>query len=418
MAKFLVEGGVPLHGSVKISGSKNAALPLLCAALLTEEKVTLTNVPDIADIHTLIEIFGSIGVRAAYAAKNTVSIEARKVSTTTVTHERAMKMRGSILMFGPLLGRFGHVQLPYPGGCVIGKRPVDSHLHAMRKLGAEASVSGESIVAQGKLKGAAFAMSEMSVTATENAILAAVLANGKSEIRMAAMEPHVADLCDLLVAMGAKIEGIGTPTIRITGVKKLSGTTHAVTPDYLEAATFLVAGIVTRGRVRAENVVPEHLDAFLGKLDEIGVRYEVGRTSIEVHPTKKFHPPSRTEARPHPGFATDIMAPYTVLLSQCNGVSKIFETLYEGRLNYLFEMEKMGAKVEILNPHQALIVGPCKFRGTSVSSLDLRAGATMVLAGLIAKGTTEVNNIVYIDRGYENFEGKLAKLGAKIRRVE
>lgn len=418
MSTFLIEGGTSLYGKVRVSGSKNAALPIICASLLTAEKVQLTNVPDIADVHSLSEILASLGVKAGFTGKNAFAIDASGLKEICVTHEAAKKIRGSLLLLGALLGRAGQARLPYPGGDVIGKRPIHAHLFAMEKLGAKTSVKGDLISAKGKLTGANFALPEMSVTATENAIMAAVLADGTTEIRMAAMEPHVADLCHFLVGLGAKIDGIGTPTVRITGVKKLHGGKHAVCGDYLEAATFAVAGIVTRGDVTVEGFNPDDLDALWTKLDEVGVKYEKGKDWLRVLPTKTFRPPSRTEARPHPGFATDVMAPFTVLLSQCSGVSKIFETLYEGRLNYLFEMEKMGAKIEILNPHQALIVGPAKLRGTSVSSLDLRAGATMVLAGLIAKGTTEVNNIVYIDRGYENFEGKLAKLGAKIKRVE
>lgn len=419
MSKYIVEGGIPLKGTVAVSGSKNATLPLLCATLLTEQSVTLNNVPNIEDVHTMISIMESIGSKIYWIDKHSITINNRNLSDIPVTHEKACKLRASILMLGSLLGRFNKVSIPYPGGCILGKRSIYSHIAALEKLGAKGKFSNDKIELRAThLRGRKIVMSELSVTATENAIMAAVLSKGTTEIRMAAAEPHVEDLCKFLNTLGANISGGGTHNIHIEGVVKLHGGKYAVTYDYLEAGTLILAAIITKGTVSIRNVPIDQLDAFFNKLDEIGVAYRIEDSTVYIHPSKMLNPPSRVESRTYPGFPTDLQAPFAVLLTQCAGVSKIFETLFEGRLNYLFELEKMGAKIEILNPHQALMIGPSKLRGVSVSSLDIRAGAAMVLAALIARGTTEINNVVYIDRGYENLEGKLKKLGAKIKRIE
>ncbi len=418
MSRFIVQGGVPLKGTVTVSGSKNAALPIVAATVLIQDEVVLKNVPDIEDIHTMVHILEELGARVLFE-KRTLKINTASLKSWNVQSEKARKLRASLLLAGPLLGRFQKASLPYPGGCVIGKRPIDSHLSALKKLGVTKTKVADVITLEAKrMKGNRVVMSEISVTATENAIMAAVLASGKTEIRLAAAEPHVEDLCKFLVSMGAKISGIGSHNIIIEGVARLHGGEYTITSDYLEAGTLLLAGILTRGKVTVENIYPEQLDSYFNKLDEIGVKYSIKDHAVTVYPTKVFKAPTRVESRTFPGFPTDLQAPFSVLLTQCNGVSKIFETLFEGRLNYLFELEKMGAKVEVLNPHQAIIVGPCKLRGVPVSSLDLRAGAAMVLAALIAKGTTEISNILYIDRGYDDLEGKLKKLGAKIQRKE
>jgi UDP-N-acetylglucosamine 1-carboxyvinyltransferase len=419
MSKYIIEGGIPLKGTVSVSGSKNAALPILCASLLTSEKVVLHNVPHIEDIESMVEILASLGARVRFRNRHTLEIENDQVHSGYVESAKACKMRASILLLGALLGRFHAVSVSYPGGCVLGKRPIDAHIKAFRRLGAKAVINNDRIDLVAKtLQGKKIIMSEISVTATENIIMAAVLAKGTTEVRLAAAEPHVADLCSFLVSMGAHIEGIGTHTLRIEGVSALHGTTYMITSDYLEAATLLLAGIITRGTVTVKNVFVDQLDAFFNKLDEVGVKYKIEGTDVMVFPTKRFRVPSRVESRTYPGFPTDLQAPFAVLLTQCEGVSKIFETLFEGRLNYLFELEKMRARVEILNPHQALVIGPSRLKGITVSSLDIRAGAAMVLAALIARGTTEINNVVYIDRGYENLEKKLRQLGAHIKRVK
>lgn len=419
MSKFIVRGGVPLRGTVTVSGSKNAALKIIPATLLTKEPVLLKNMPDIKDVQVMLEIMESIGSRVKYLDSHTIRIQNDRITTSYITSELAKNVRASLMFLGPLLARFRKVSVPYPGGDVIGKRPVRTHLVTLEKLGAVAAPLKDRIVIKAKGKeliGKRIILPELSVTATENLVMAAVLAKGTTEIRMAAAEPHVEDLCRMLLSMGAKITGIGSHNLTVTGVAKLHGTTYTVTSDYLEAGTLILAGVITRGKITVKNVFPDQLDMFFSKLDEIGVNYQIQDHTVTIRPTKTFRVPTRLESRTYPGFPSDLQAPFAVLLSQCNGVTKIFETMYEGRLNYLFELEKMGAHVEILSPHQAIIVGPCKLKGLSVSSLDVRAGAAMVLAGLIAKGTTEVSHVVYIDRGYENLEGKLRSLGAQIER--
>jgi len=417
MPKFVIQGGKKLSGTVRVSGSKNAALPLICATLLTDRQCVLTNVPEIADVKLLIDGLRSLGAEAKLE-KGTLTIQTQKIKTSKVPAEFACKMRASILLAGPLLARLGKFELPTPGGCVIGRRPTVAHEYAFERLGAK-NLSNEKALkfAAEEITAAAFNLPEMSVTATENAIMAAALTAKETKIRMAAYEPHVVDLCHFLEKMGVKIEGIGTHTLKIRGKKRLAGATHPVTTDYLEVGTFAIAGLLTGGTVRVEGVVPKQLDSFFQKLSEIGANYFVGPDYLEVQPTKKLRP-AKIQTAVFPGFPTDLQAPMGVLLAKATGQSQIFETLFEGRLGYLGELEKMGAKVEILNPHQARVHGPAKLRGAAVTSWDLRAGAAVVLAALAAKGESEVFDIQYIDRGYENFDEKLRQLGAKIERVE
>ncbi|HLG25927.1 MAG TPA: UDP-N-acetylglucosamine 1-carboxyvinyltransferase [Candidatus Gracilibacteria bacterium] len=415
--KFVVEGGTALKGEVKVSGSKNAALPILCAALLTKEPSTFHNVPDIADIHTLLNIFEHLGVQAKFE-KGTVSIDASNINASKIPEDLVCSMRASILLLGPLLTRLKEVNMPFPGGCVLGKRPVAAHMHALRTLGAEIIDDQQSLHLKGEnLKGAQIIMPELSVTGTENAVMVAALTPGTTEIRLAAAEPHVQDLCHALTGMGAKISGIGSHFLTIDGVKELKGANHTITGDYLEAGTFAIAALVTRGEVTITGIQTNQLDSFWEKLEEAGALYDLAPDSVTLHPTKKLNAISNLRTAVYPSFPTDLQAPFSVLLTQAHGESRIFETLFDGRLQYLYELEKMGAKVQVLNPHQAKITGPAKLKGVAISSLDLRAGAAMVLAALCAEGTTEISNINYIDRGYENLEGKLQKLGANISRV-
>jgi len=416
MPKFIIKGGKPLRGTVKVSGSKNAALPLLAATLLTDKPCVLKNVPDISDIHLLLEIMQSIGTEFEYA-NGTLNIQTKKLKSTKIPQKLAAKMRASILLLGPLLARAGTAQLPFPGGCVIGKRSTHAHEYALENIGFVNKSNANELKFSGKAREVAFNMSEMSVTATENAIMAAALTKGLTKIRMAAYEPHVVDLCSFVKKLGAKVEGVGTHTLKITGVAKPKGVTHTVTTDYLEVGTFAVAGLITGGQVRVEGVVPKQLDSFFQKLEEIGAKFEVGADYIEVFPTKKFTP-TKLQTAVFPGFPTDLQAPFGVLLTQASGKSRIFETLFEGRLAYLNELEKMGVVMEMLNPHQAIIVGKTRLKAAKMTSCDLRAGAAVVLAALAAKGTSEIYDIQYIDRGYDRFAEKLTALGASIERVE
>lgn len=415
---FIIQGQQKLQGTVRVSGSKNAVLPIICASLLTREKVVLHNVPQISDVRALLQMLESIGVRSSFEG-DTVTIDASDLRKGSPDDSLVNKMRASILLFGPILARLGELDLSFPGGCVLGKRSAFAHTYAMEKLGAEVmEANGRIHLRVKKLAGARVLMPEMSVTATENAIMMAVLAPGLTELKLVAAEPHVQDLCHFLNSMGAKIKGIGTHYLTIEGVNELHGTEHTVTGDYLEAGTMVIAGLVTGGEVRVEGIPTWQLDSFWQKLDEIGANYELEDQAVIVRPTPVFNAPTPLRTAVFPSFPTDLQAPFAILLSQCQGETQIFETMFEGRLNYLFELEKMGAKIEMLNPHQAKIYGKARLRGVPIASIDIRAGAAMVLAGLVAEGETRISNIKYIDRGYENLEGKLRALGAKISRVE
>ena len=416
--KFVITGQKPLVGKVTISGSKNAALPLLCASLLANTPVELTNVPEIQDVNTLLEIMAYLGAKIERPKNGVVRIDSSQLSAKELPHELVSRFRASILLLGPLLARFGKVKMAYPGGCVLGKRPVFAHLEALRCLGAMIKTNHYLQLSAPELKGQRIIMKETSVTATENLIMAAVLAKGKTEIVLAAAEPHVQDLCRFLNKMGAKIKGSGTHTLKIIGVKQLTGVKHRVISDYLELGTFAIAAaLVPQSKVSIHGGEPKDLEAFWNKFAENGVNFTIKGKVVTVMHSPRLKPCQKLETRVHPGFPTDLQAPFSILFTQANGVSKIFETLFEGRLGYLFELEKMGARVEILNPHQAIIIGPTKLRGAEVTSCDLRAGATLVLAALAAQGTSEVAQIDYIDRGYEAFEEKLKNLGAQIERV-
>ena len=415
--RFLVTGGQKLEGMVRVGGSKNAVLPIIAASLLTDEEVILSNVPDIADIATMEHILHYIGAETNFDGK-IFKIRAKKLQNTEIRHELVSKLRGSSLLLGPLLARNGEVKLAFPGGCVLGKRPIDAHLHALESLGAEVVDSKDILHLKAKkLVGNKFTMTEASVTATENAIMAAVLADGKTTIRLAASEPHVQDLCHFLNSMGAEIKGIGTHTLRISGVKKLHGTEYRVTPDYLETGTLVLAAAITGGAVDVLDIVPEHLDIFWQKLREVGVHFDLGRDSVRVLPSRKLNA-IKLQTAIFPSFPTDLQAPFATLLTQAKGKSFIFETLFDGRLQYLYELEKMGLQPKILNSYQAELEGPVDLKGASVTSCDIRAGAAIVLAALAAEGQTEISNIYYIDRGYERLDEKLNSIGAKIERLK
>lgn len=416
MSKYIIKGGKKLSGTVTVSGAKNAALPILCASLLTKETCIIKNVPNIADIKSLIKILEFLGCKIEFK-KNTLTINSKNLKSKYLPSELVCHMRASILLLGPLLARFGKVKISFPGGCVLGTRPIDSHLVGLMGLNAKIIESSSDIhLKTEKLVGSDITLPEASVTATENLITAAVLAKGKTIIRLAAAEPHVQDLCNFLNKLGANIKGVGTHTLTITGVKKLKGSNYKVTGDYLEAGTFAIAAVLTNGSVTIKGIDPHQLDSFWQKLTETGANFKLGKDFIKINPHKILKPIEKLRTAVFPSFPTDLQAPFTVLLTQTKGKSHIHETLFEGRLNYLVELEKMGANVEILNPHQAIVIGPTKLKGAEISSCDIRAGAGMVLAALVANGTTTINNINYIDRGYERLEEKFTKLGAIIKR--
>lgn len=417
MSQFVIHGGKPLKGEIRISGSKNAALPILAATLLTKKKCVIKNVPDIADIHTAIEILKNIGSEVEFK-NHTVKICTPRIIARKISSELCCKMRASVLFLGPLLARQGRAVLPYPGGCVLGARPIDTHVEILRQLGVrQITVKNKSEVSFiGFPKSADATLPEFSVTATENAIMAASLTEGITTIRLGAIEPHVRDLCNFLQKIGVKISGMGTHVLRIRGKKVLKGTTHTVTPDYLEAGTFVLAALLTKGDVTIRNIVSSDLDAFWNLLREMKAPLEFGKNWVRVRQVKKLQSCKRLQTNVFPGFPTDLQPPFAVLLTQANGSSLIHETLFEGRFNYLDDLERMGAKIKKIHPHEVVVNGPVKLHPAKVRSWDIRAGAAILLAALSAKGKSIVTDIQYIDRGYEGFDKKLRKLGAEIFR--
>ena len=417
MSKFVIKGRIPLKGEVRVSGSKNAALPILCASLLSKEKTILKNVPDIADIHSMINIIKSLGAKITFK-DNTLEIDPSDLKKKKLPNELIRKMRASILLAGALIPRLKEIKMDFPGGCVLGKRSVYAHTHAFKELGCQILDDKNRLhIKTSALIGKKITLPELSVTATENAIMASVLAKGDTEIRLAAAEPHVQDLCNFLNTMGAEISGIGTNFLKIKGMESLHGTTYSITGDYLEAGTFAIAAVATKGEVTIKGFDPEDLDIFWQKLQEVGATFTLSKDSVHIKKTTTLNAIPKLRTAVYPSFPTDLQAPFAVLFTQADGTSKIFETLFEGRFNYLFELEKMGAKINVISSHQAFVSGPTPLQGIQISSCDIRAGAAMVVAALIAEGETEISNINYIDRGYENLEQKLVSLGAQIKRV-
>lgn len=418
MAKFIIEGGQPLHGEIEVGGMKNAATPILASTLLISENCILKNVPLITDFLNMIEILKSLGSKIEFIEKHTVKINNQNVSLQALDKKLIKKMRSSILLMGPLLARFGQVEIPEPGGCIIGNRPIDSHLYALEKLGAKIEKEENFYGLKTKgLEGTEIVMPEFSVTATENAIMAAVLAKGKTIIKIAAAEPHVQDLCNFLNQAGAKIRGIGTHTLEIDGTDKLRGAEHSIIPDQIEAGTLAVMGAMNRGEITIKNIIPEHLDFILLKLKEIGVNFELGKNSLKIYHTPQLKS-FTLQTLPYPGFPTDLQAPFGVLATQCQGTSLIKDPMYEGRMGYIQELTKMGANAIVADPHRVIVTGPTPLYGQEIRALDLRAGATLILAALIAQGETIINQAEMIDRGYEKIDERLAKLGVKIKRTE
>ncbi|MFA5134726.1 MAG: UDP-N-acetylglucosamine 1-carboxyvinyltransferase [Patescibacteria group bacterium] len=416
MSQLIVQGGKSLEGEITIGGAKNAALKMIAAALLTTERVTLTNVPDILDIRHMIKIVEHLGVQAEFS-NHCLTLQAPRVLLGDPDYQLVKHLRGSVVIIGPLLARLGHAKIPQPGGCLIGARPIDTHINAFRQLGVTVDQEKDYYHFKSeKLDGAKIVLDEMSVTATENILMASVCASGTSEIHMAASEPEVVDLACLLKKMGAKISGEGTSVLTIKGVSSLHGAEHRVIPDRIEAGTFAIAAAVSRGDVRIKGVEPSHLDAILQKLKASNVSFIVeGTSTLHIKPTTMFTPIS-VDTRPFPGYPTDLQAPLSVLLTQASGTSKIFETMYEGRLGYVDELKKMGADITPVDPHTIIINGPTPLYGKRITSIDIRAGATLIIAALVAEGESIIKKVEIVDRGYEHIETQLKKLGAIIAR--
>ena len=418
MDKLLITGGAKLNGEVRISGAKNAALPILACTLLTEETVTLSNLPHLNDITTLIGLLGCMGVNVTLNEDMSVDVCAGTITEYTAPYELVRTMRASILVLGPLLAHFGEANVSLPGGCAIGSRPVDLHIRGMEAMGAQIIVEDGYIRAScdGRLQGARIYFDTVTVTGTENLLMAATLADGITVLENAAKEPEVIDLAKCLIAMGARIEGAGTDTITIEGVERLHGCHHRVLPDRIEAGTYLVAGAVAGGCVRIRDVIPEHLDAVLVKLREAGAHIECGPDWVEIDMKGERVKAVDITTAPYPEFPTDMQAQFTVLNSVAIGTGTVEETVFENRFMHINELERMGTKAYIRG-NSVTIEGCLKLKGAPVMATDLRASASLVLAGLIAEGETLVDRIYHLDRGYECIEEKLAGLGATIRRI-
>ena len=417
MDKLLIRGGRTLHGEVLVSGAKNAALPELCAALLTAEPVTLLNVPQLQDVSTMLKLIRNMGVTAERSDDGTVRIDAGALNTPEAPYELVKTMRGAILLLGPLLARFGEADVSLPGGCAIGSRPVNEHITGLQALGAEITIEAGYIKAKAKrLRGAHFTFDIPSVTATENLLMAATLAEGTTVLENCAMEPEVGDLARLLVAMGAKILGAGSSTISIEGVASLGGARHRVPPDRIETGTFLTAAAATRGSIRVLDTNPDFLHHVLGKLEQAGARIELGPDWIHLDTGGRRCRAVHINTAPYPAFPTDMQAQFMALNALAEGSATVVENIFENRFMHVAELQRMGANIE-LQGHTAIVHGRERLQGAPVMATDLRASASLIIAALAADGDTTIDRVYHLDRGYANIDRKLAELGALIQRV-
>lgn len=417
MNKLLIQGGVTLNGDVRISGAKNAVLPILAATILAHGKSVVQNVPHLQDVTTTVTLLGTMGATVVVDESMSIEVDASTMDTQVAPYELVRTMRSSILVLGPLLARYGYAEVSLPGGCAIGSRPVNIHIKGMQEMGADIEVKNGYIIARAdRLKGARIMMEMVTVTGTENLMMAATLAEGTTVLENAAREPEVTDLANYLNKMGAKISGAGTDTITIEGVEGLQGTTYKVVPDRIETGTFLVAAAITGGRVRVKDTDPHLLDAVLDKLRESGAEITSGEDWIELDMKGRRPKAVSVRTAPYPAFPTDMQAQFVALNAIAEGTGTIIETVFENRFMHVQELQRMGANIEV-EGNTAIVRGVDELNGAPVMATDLRASASLILAGLVAKGETEVLRIYHIDRGYELIEEKLAYLGAQIRRV-
>ena len=416
MEQYVIKGGNPLVGEVEIGGAKNAALAILAAAIMTDEMVYIENLPDVRDINVLLEAIKEIGAVVERVSPTEVKITGSTISDISVEYEYIKKIRASYYLLGALLGKYKSAEVPLPGGCNIGSRPIDQHLKGFRALGASVDILHGAVVAKAEnLTGKHIFLDMVSVGATINIMMAAAMATGNTIIENAAREPHVVDVANFLNSMGASIKGAGTDVIRIQGVEKLHGTTYSIIPDQIEAGTFMCAAAATRGDIMVKNVIPKHLEATTAKLEEIGCQVEEFDDAVRVVANKRL---TRTHVKtmPYPGYPTDMQPQFAVALTLAEGTSIVTESIFENRFKYADELSRMGANIKV-EGNTAIIDGVEKLTGARVSAPDLRAGAALVIAGLAAEGFTVVDDIVYIQRRYERFEDKLRSLGAEIERV-
>jgi UDP-N-acetylglucosamine 1-carboxyvinyltransferase len=425
MPKFLVEGGRPLKGTIRPAGNKNAALPIIAATLLTEEEVVLENVPDIRDVRTLLELLAVLGAEVEWLGNNRVRVQARHLGATDLDASMAARIRASILLAGPMLARVGRMELPPPGGDVIGRRRVDTHFLALSKLGATVRADAGYHLETAGLRGADIFLDEPSVTATENAVMAATLAKGHTRLRNAAAEPHVQDLCHMLNGLGAQISGIGTGILDIDGVDQLHGGTFRISSDHIEVGSFIGLAAVTRGEILIEDAAVEHLDSTLLAFDRMGVRCEIRGSDLFVPGEQERivrmdlggHIP-KVDDGPWPAFPADLTSIALVVATQCRGTILIYEKMFESRMFFADKLISMGARIVLCDPHRAVVVGPSRLRPAPVESPDIRAGMALLIAALGADGTSHIYNIGQIERGYERIDERLRALGASIERVD
>ncbi|CUB03257.1 UDP-N-acetylglucosamine 1-carboxyvinyltransferase [Marinomonas fungiae] len=418
MDKLLITGGNTLNGVVRASGAKNAALPILAATLLTKDLITIKNLPHLHDITTMLELLGSMGCGVVVDERMNVELDVSSLDNCEAPYELVKTMRASILVLGPLVAHFGRAVVSLPGGCAIGSRPVDLHLRGLEAMGADIVVDNGNIIAKvdGRLKGARIFFDKVTVTGTENLLMAAALADGTTILENAAREPEVVDLAECLIAMGAKITGHGTDTITIEGVERLGGTTYSVMPDRIETGTFLVAGAITGGKVRVIDTDVDSLEAVLAKLEEAGAKITCGDDWIELDMEGRRPKSVNISTAPYPAFPTDMQAQIVALNAVADGVGTVIENIFENRFMHVNEMVRMGADIEVTG-NTAIVRGKEKLKGAPVMATDLRASASLVLSALVADGETKIDRIYHIDRGYECIEEKLGALGAKISRV-
>jgi UDP-N-acetylglucosamine 1-carboxyvinyltransferase len=418
MDKLLINGGVRLEGEIRIAGAKNSALPILAATLLTDDTVQVCNLPHLYDITTMIELLGCMGVQPVIDEKLNVEVNSRSIQHLSAPYELVKTMRASILVLGPLLARHGEAEVALPGGCAIGSRPVNLHISALQAMGAQIDVEDGYIKARvdGRLKGAHIFMDLVTVTGTENVMMAATLAEGETVIENAAREPEVVDLAECLIKMGARIKGHGTDTIVIEGVKQLHGCSYSVMPDRIETGTYLIAAAATRGQVKVKDTRPDILESVLSKLEQVGAQIQVGENWIELDMRGKRPDAVSLRTAPYPAFPTDMQAQFTALNTIASGTGSITETVFENRFMHVHEMNRMGASIQV-EGNTVIVTGVDSLKGAPVMATDLRASASLIIAGLVSSNETVVDRIYHIDRGYECIEEKLQLLGAKIRRI-
>ncbi len=425
MQSFVIEGGRPLSGTVRAAGNKNGALPILASTLMASEPVTLTNVPRIRDVETMVELLADLGARTEWQGANEVVVDASGVTKTSLDPDLCREIRASFLLTGPLLARFGRATVPPPGGDVIGRRRLDTHFHAFEALGVTTESNGAYELRADRLVGTRMYLDEASVTATENAIMAAVLATGETIVGHAACEPHIQDLCRFLVALGARIEGIGSNVLRIEGVERLRGGTFRIGPEHVEVASFAALAAVTGGDLTIEDVEPDDLISIVPAFRKLGIELEVGETTLHVAPGQELHVVDdmggqvpKIESGIWPAFPADLTSIAVVAATQARGTVLIFEKMFESRLFFTDKLVSMGAKIILCDPHRAVVTGPSPLFGQRLESPDIRAGMAMVIAALCAEGTSSIGNIRQIDRGYERIDERLRLLGASIERAE